>query len=49
MGNISTKDLLYMIYKILIPKCPITRDDFKAANYIFGTIVKALKFKTLHK
>ena len=34
MGNISTKDLLYMINKRLIQNCPITSDDLKAANDI---------------
>ena len=43
MGEISTKDLLYMINKILISDCPITCDDLKVANDIFGTRIKALK------
>ena len=49
MGNISTKDLLYMIDKILIPNFLINRDDLKAANENFGTSNKALKGKTLRK
>ena len=49
MGEISTKDILYMINKILISDCPITCDDLKVANDIFGTRIKALKIKTLWK
>ena len=48
-GNISTKDLMYMIYKILIPNCPINRDDPKAANDIFWTSIKDQKGKTVRK
>ena len=43
MGNISTKDLLCIMNKGLIPNCPITCDDLKTANDIFVTSIKALK------
>ena len=49
MGNIGNKDILYMINKILIPNCLITRDDLKADNHIFGTIIKNLKGNTVRK
>ena len=49
MGNISTKDLLYIINKIIIPNFPIIRYELKAANDIFGEIVKALKVNIVHK
>ena len=32
-----------------MPNCLITRDDLKADNDIFGTIIEALKFKTVSK
>ena len=49
MGNIITKDLLYTTNKILIPNCPSTCDDLKAANDIFGTSINYLKGKTVRK
>ena len=47
MGIISTKDLLYMIDKILITNYPITLDDLKSNNDILEASLKALKDKTL--
>ena len=41
MGNISTKDILYMIKKILI--------HFNTAHDILGTSIKALKGKKVWK
>ena len=49
IGNISTKDLLYMIDKRLIPNCPINSDDLRATNDIFGTSTYDLKGKTVRK
>ena len=47
--NTSTKDILYMINKIIIPNQPITCDDLKAANDMFGTIIRSLRVKTVQK
>ena len=49
MEDISTKDLLYITDKRLIPNWPITRFDLKDANDIFGAIIKSLKGKTVRK
>ena len=49
MENISTKYLMYIIDKILIPKFPINCNNLKADNDIFGTNIKALKCKTVSK
>ena len=49
MGNIITKDLLYIIYKILIPKFSVTCDNLKDANDCFGTSIKSPKLKTLRR
>ena len=49
MGDISTKYILHMINKILIPNFLIIHDDLMAANDIFCTIIKALKVKTVNK
>ena len=48
-GKIRTKYLLYIINKILILKLPTTPDNLKADNYIFGSIIKYLKVKTVRK
>ena len=49
MGNIITKNIMYMIHKRLIPNSPITCDELKAANNSFGTNIKVLKVKTVRK
>ena len=49
MGNISTKYLLYIIDKRLIPNCRITCGELKAANDIFGISTKDLKVKKIRK
>ena len=49
MGIINTKDLLYMIDKILITNYPITLDDLKSNNDILEASLKALKDKILRK
>ena len=49
MGNISTKDLLYMINKIIIQNCPINNDDLKVTHDIIGKSIKDLKAKTVRK
>ena len=49
MGNISTKYLLYIIDKRLVPNCRITCGKLKAANDIFGISTKDLKVKKIRK
>ena len=49
MWNISTKDLLYMINKIIIQNLPITIDDLKVTDDIIGKGIKDLKAKIVRK
>ena len=46
---LKLKELLWIINKNLIPNCPVTREDVKLADEIFGASLVALKGKTVRK
>ena len=47
--NVPTKELLRVIDNKLMPNCPVTRDDVKVANAIFGPSIVGLKGKTVRR
>lgn len=47
IGRPSTKDFIRIVEQGLLPNCPITRDDIKAAEDIFGPDVGSMKGKTV--
>lgn len=49
IGQPSLRDYLQYVDDGLIPNCPITRDDIKAAEDIFGPNEGLLKGKTIRK
>jgi hypothetical protein len=49
MGRPSTRALIEMLEKKLLPNCPVTRQDVLAAEHIFGPDVGSLKGRTVHR
>ena len=47
--NVPTRELLRVIDNKLMPNCPVTRDDVKVANAIFGPSIVGLKGKTVRR
>eukprot|EP00978_Attheya_sp_CCMP212_P042095 scaffold250959_cov49-Attheya_sp.AAC.1 len=49
IGRPSTRDYLRIVEKNLLPNCPVTREDIKIAEAIFGPDVGSLKGKTVRR
>jgi len=47
IGRPSNKDYQQIIYKNLLPNCPVTLKDMKATKDIFGPNLGSLKGKTV--
>jgi hypothetical protein len=45
IGRPNTKEFIKIVDNHLLPNCPITREDIKAAEDIFGPDVGSLKGK----
>jgi hypothetical protein len=49
IGRPNTKEFIKIVDNHLLPNCPITREDIKAAEDIFGLDVGSLKGKTVRR
>ena len=49
IGRPSTRDFLHIVDNNLLPNCPITRKDIRAAEDIFGANLGSLKGKTTRR
>ena len=49
IGRPSTRDYIKIIKENALPNCPVTKADIKAAEYIFGQDIGALKGKTTRR
>jgi hypothetical protein len=49
IGRPSTKEFVKIVDNHLLPNCPITREDIKAAENIFGPDLGSLKGKTVRR
>ena len=49
IGRPSTRDFINIVKNNLLPNCPVTVDDIKAAEHIFGPNLGSLKGKTTRR